>query len=140
MLSSEAGVSQMSFQAWARQWGEVDQRLVPAAELCVTSSEVLNFSELQVLPWEMATALSGLVMANESTFLQGLAHSRFFVLEAAGIIGVRGGERVTVGASRSLSWEEYLWGFVPLKAFVLWAIAGVLATVSGSWALGQEPC
>lgn len=90
----------MSFQAWARQWGEVDQRLVPAAELCVTSGEALNFSELQVLPCEMATALSGLVMANESTFLQGLAHNRFFVLEAAGIIGVRGVREGNCGSLR----------------------------------------
>lgn len=75
----------------------------------------------------MATASSALVRTNEATFLRGLAHNRSFILEAAGIIGVREGRRVTVGASGSLSWE-CPWGFVVLKAFVLWAIEGVLST------------
>lgn len=44
-------------------------------------------------------------------------------------------------ASRSLPWEQCPWGFVALKAFVLWAVARVLSYgVSKSQALCRAPC
>lgn len=95
--------------------GGPDRGLDPATELCV------NFLSFRCPTSMMVSASSGLVRINEAIFRQGLAHSSFFLLEAAGLIwgpGRAGGQlsEPLEASPGSLS------RFVALKTFALWAL------------------